>query len=160
MINFLALPLLSKVAGFFITKRRLLTEYIVIAILIIVAAITFILWTQKTITSTKLLEAENKLVTMSHEVEQLKLNNQEHEARLKELDEIRQDNQIALTGLLNDFKDLSMYDRTVRNKLEKLERNNEAIGAYLNTPIPAELNCLLNSCPADENKDGKGTPAN
>lgn len=159
MINFLAIPVIKKAADVIFGKRRLLTEYFVIACLISVGAATFILWSQKMLTENKLLQTMNELSQVNGRLLELENQNQEQEVRIKALDDIRERNSEALTGLLNDFKTLARYDKSVRQRLETLERTNETINQYLNHPIPWELECVLNNCPKEGDSLFEGAPS-
>jgi hypothetical protein len=80
--------------------------------------------------------------------------NQAHEETIRELKDLRGQDAKALDGLLNDYKTLAESDSKVRTRLHHLETSNENVRNYLNLPVPAQLDCLLNdTCTADQDSD-------
>lgn len=145
------IPFLGTAIGFVSSKKRLIIEYALIAVVLSLAAVTFTLWLQKRTTDQKLETVQASLTT-------LEVANQIQDKTIDDLKDLRKRDAHALDGLLSDFKVLAEHDNTVRRKLRNLETTNEAVRDYLNKPVPAELACVLdNTCNKDSDQDGKGS---
>lgn len=157
------LPWLATAWGFLKNKKRLVIEYVLIAIVVAVAGFTFTLWLSKIRTEKALAETRTDLVTVQGRLTAVESINQAQEATIGELKELRHADAQALTGLLTDYKVLAENDARARKRLDSLEKTNEAVRTYLNQRIPPDLACLLNgTCEAGNqgsDKDRAGNPA-
>lgn len=68
----------------------------------------------------------------------------------------------ALTALMGDIKSLAIRDKTVQDRLKKLETLDETVREYLNGAVPPDLACLYDrSCTTSQgdrpDKDGSST---
>lgn len=156
------LSLLSKIPGvsWLTGNFRLVIEYVLIGTVVSLAGVAVALWGAKAKTEVILAKTETRLGATEGRVTTLESVNQAHEETIKELKDLRGQDAKALDGLLNDYKLLAESDARVRTRLHSLETSNENVRNYLNLPVPAQLDCLLNdTCtPADKgsDKDRKG----
>lgn len=134
---------------------RLVIEYLLIAAVVTLAGVAVALWGAKKKTEIVLSKTETRLGATEGRVTTLESVNEAHEATIKELKDLRGQDAKALDGLLNDYKILAESDSKVRTRLHNLETSNENVRNYLNLPVPAQLDCLLNdTCtPADKGSD-------
>lgn len=139
------LPWIGSLLGFFKTKKRLVIEYILIALLVATAAFTFTMWLQKLEVEKSLAETRTDLVTVQNRVTVVESVNSELEQTVGNLKELRLEDAKALGGLLRDYKALADRDLQVRRRLSTLEQTNETVREYLNQPLPPELVCMLNN---------------
>lgn len=159
------LNLLSKIPGvsWLTGNFRLVIEYALIAAVVSLAGVAVALWGAKKNTEIVLSKTETRLTGAEARMTTLESVNQAHEATIVELKELRGQDAKALDGLLGDYKILAEADARVRTRLHNLETSNENVRNYLNLPVPAQLDCLLNdTCtPADQgrDKDRTGRPA-
>jgi len=157
MLNLLSkIPGVSWVTGNF----RLVIEYALIGTVVTLAGVAVALWGAKKNTEIVLSKTETRLTGTEARMTTLESVNQAHEATIKDLKDLRGQDAKALDGLLNDYKLLAESDTKVRTRLHNLETSNENVRNYLNLPVPAQLDCLLNdTCtPANQgsNKDRAG----
>lgn len=138
------LPWLAGALGFMKSKKRLVIEYALLAVLVAVAGFTFTMWLQKERTEKALLQAQGDLVAVQSRLTVVEAVNDQQEQTIANLKDLRVEDAKALGGLLNDYKSLAANDARVRRRLTTLEQTNETIHNYLNQPIPADLVCLLN----------------
>jgi cell division protein FtsB len=157
--------LLSKIPGVsWVTGNfRLVIEYALIATVVTLAGVAVALWGGKKKTEVVLAQTETRLTGAEARMTTLESVNEAHEETIKELKDLRGQDAKALDGLLSDYKMLAEADSRVRTRLHNLETSNENVRNYLNLPVPAQLDCLLNdTCtPADKgsNKDRAGGPS-
>jgi chromosome segregation ATPase len=150
------LKLLSKIPGvsWLTGNFRLVIEYALIAGVITLAGVAMTLWGAKAKTEIVLAKTETRLGATENRVTTLESVNQAHEETIRELKDLRGQDAKALDGLLNDYKTLAESDSKVRTRLHHLETSNENVRNYLNLPVPAQLDCLLNdTCTADQDSD-------
>ena len=158
--------LLSKIPGvsWLTGNFRLVIEYALIAAVVSLAGVAVALWGAKKNTEITLSKTETRLTGAESRMTTLESVNQAHEETIKELKDLRGQDAKALDGLLGDYKILAEADTRVRTRLHNLETSNENVRNYLNLPVPAQLDCLLNdTCtPADKgsDKDRKSGTAN
>lgn len=149
--KFVALPLIGKVVGAFTNrvapfvrdKKRLIIEYILIAVIVASAATVFTLWLQREKTENKLVEASQKIDGLKKRVHTVEQINATQDRTIKTLNELREQDATALGGLLNDYTRLSERDKSVQKQIAELEKNNEKVRSYLSQPLPPELRSLL-----------------
>lgn len=153
MLTFIRkIPLVGTGIDFVLSKGRLVIEYLMIAGLVALCAITTTLWFQKNSIAEKLDRTQDQVVRLRDTVEI-------QGGTIDTLKELRTTDATALTGLLTDYKSLSKNDATVRDRLRKLEQSNEVVRKYMETPIPVELQCLLNgTCAATSGQSGASSP--
>ncbi len=148
------LPFLGTLVNFVTGKKRLLIEYAMIAVVLMIAGFTFNLWLSKKNMQVVLAQAETELVTMQSRLTTVEFISATQEARITDLSELRLRDAHALTGLLNDYRAMANSDSKVRARLQTLETNNETVRDYLNSPIPPDLKCLLNNTCKGGNPSG------
>lgn len=130
-------PWLGTAWSFVTSKARLVIEYVLIAAVITLAGVTLTLWSQKNVT-------ENKLVTVQQRLTAVELTRAQQDATIRDLTELRKQDAVALSGLIDDYKALTTSDQTTRRHLKELESSNETVRRYLSHPLPPDLACLLN----------------
>lgn len=151
------LPWLASAFGFFTRKSRLVIEYALIAVIVAAAGFTFSMWLSKERTEKSLLTTQNELQAVLQRLGAVESVNQQQEATIGELKELRLQDAQALTGLLTDYKVLADNDARARNRLAILEKSNETVRNYLNQRIPPDLACLLNNtCDTGNPSSDKG----
>ena len=116
------LPWLASAMGFFKNKTRLVIEYILIAVIVAAAGFTFSMWLSKERTEKSLLTTQNELLTVQQRLGAVESVNQQQEATIGELKELRLQDAQALTGLLTDYKVLADNDARARNRLARRSR--------------------------------------
>ncbi len=152
-----AIPLISKLPfigtalNFFIQKKRLVIEYLLIAILLGTAGALVTLWLQKQ-------GLDKRLESTLERVTVLEITTQQAEEAITNLKNMRARDARALEGLINDFKSLSEDDSRVRSRLKKLEASNETVRKYLDSPVPIALQCLLDGTCEDASGDKDRSP--
>lgn len=149
--------LLSKIPGvsWLTGNFRLVIEYALIGAVVTLAGVAVALWGAKKNTEITLSKTETRLTATEGRMTTLESVNEAHEKTIVELKELRGQDAKALDGLLGDYKILAEADSKVRTRLHNLETSNENVRNYLNLPVPAQLDCLLNdTCtPADKGSD-------
>lgn len=144
MISLLAkLPFVSNVFRFVTGKKRLAIEYGLIAVLIAVAGFTVNLWLSKLQTERDLLQTKTDLHSVKTRLVTVESISESQAATINDLRELRFKDARSLTGLLDDYKALSLSDARARKRLDSLEKSNEAVRTYLDQRIPPDLVCLL-----------------
>lgn len=149
---------LAPITLFFKNKKRLVIEYILVAVVITVAGFTFNLWLQKERTKLELAQTKVDVVTLQSQLVQVEQINQAQENRITDLQDLRDRDSKALTGLFNDYKNLESKDKSIRKYINMLERDYESVRLYMQGNIPNELsNCLRNSknCKTGSSVSGK-----
>lgn len=146
-----AMGMLSNIWSFFKTKYRLIIEYVLIGAVTILAGVTFTLWLKKVEIERNLVETKYELANVQQRMSIVEFVNDVHENRIGELKELRVKDAEALSGLMNDYRQLAVKDENVRRRLDSLETSNEIIRDYLNTPIPDDIKCLLDDSCSDSN---------
>lgn len=131
-----SLGLFAGVASFFVSKKRLIVEYVLLALLIVTAATTFTMWAGKRNALLKLESVQTRLSI----VEDV---NEVQGKTITGLMELRNKDSIALERVLADFKQMAQNNSEAENRLEDLESKNEIVRDYLNSPVPLDLQCVL-----------------
>lgn len=153
--------LFSTLASFFGPKARLIIEYVLIAMLLAALGLAVTLYVAKLKQDRAVAELRGDVTTLTGEVGGLKNVNEIYKADITELKELRFLDAEALGKLVDEMKNLSTQDTEFRNKLSRLEATDESVRAYLNSPVPPQLRCMLErTCedPADGvPKAGAGT---
>ena len=146
MISLLTkLPFVSSLIGFFSSKKRLFCEYGLIAIVVIIGGFTVGQWYSKAQLEKRLASAEATVESMSSRLVLVEAVNDAHEQTLNSLRQLRERDAVALEGLLNDYKSLTLRDQEVRSQLNELRKSNQNVEIYLSQPVPDELARLLNA---------------
>lgn len=146
MISLLTkLPFISSLLGFFTSKKRLFCEYGLIAIVVIIGGFTVGQWYSKTQLEKRLASAEATVDKVSSRLVLVEAVNNAHEQTLNNLRELRERDVVALEGLLNDYRALSLRDQQVRSQLNELRKSNQNVEIYLSQPVPDELARMLNA---------------
>lgn len=158
--------LFTKSIKFIWANPRLVIEYCLIGIVVVMGCFTTTLWIKKQRIEIALANTETNLVatqgTVSHLATQISLQedlNKEQGERIENLVELRRLDSTALTALVSNFRSLSASDQRVQKKLTELESKNAVVKDYLDQPIPPELACLHNDeCEeaAPRDKDSQG----
>lgn len=148
------LPFVGGIFGFVLDKGRLVLEYALLGTVVTLAGVTFTLWVQKGQISEKLSATETRVGGLEQSVTT-------QSETITNLKELRQKDNQALAGLMQDYQMLSQNDSSVRNRLRALEQSNEVVRKYLESPIPPELLCVLDgTCAAPASREsGAGAPA-
>lgn len=149
--KFVALPLIGKVVGVFTNrvapfvrdKKRLMIEYVLIAVIIASAATVFTLWLQNRKQDDKLTTASQTIDGLKTRIQTVEFVNETQEQTIKTLNDLREQDALALGGLMTDYDRLSERDKSVQKQLAELEKNNAKVRSYLNQPLPPELRSLL-----------------
>lgn len=139
-----ALPFVGRAVSFVTDKTRLAVEYLLIAVAIAIAAwsLTLYIKQQKAERVAKkmqiaLQESQNRLTIQE-------LINAQQQGTIGFLQDQRKKDSEAITGIVIDLKKSRALDTAARNKLHALEKQNEKVRNYLDSDLPAELECVLN----------------
>lgn len=154
MFSFLSkVPFIGTITGFFVGKARLIIEYVLIGMVIAIAATAFTLWVRANKLEIRNDELRGRVTTTE-------LINQAQDETITELQALRTQDSLVITGLLTDYTRLNESDTKARKKLAQLEKENATVREYLDRPLPPELSCMLNnSCgAASTDASGKGSP--
>lgn len=131
-------------AGKFVREKvRLFIEYLLIAAVVALCASSYTMWFAKERTEKKLELVQHRLI----DVEEV---NKGQERRIAQLNELRQRDSIAFKTLVTSYKTLAQRDKVARAKLDHLEKMNETVQGHFAHPVPVELRCLHDACPAGE----------
>jgi len=134
---------ISIVKDLVLNKTRLFIEYLLIGFVVSLAGVTLTLWLQKNVIEEKL-EVQNTKVT------QLEIKTSTQDQTIIDLKDLRSRDAMAIDGLVGDFRILASNNKSVNDKLRKLEQTNEEVRRYMRDPLPAALKCVLNNtCQAD-----------
>lgn len=140
---------LSKIPfiGFIAAKGQLVLGYVLIAAVIVISTLMINLWVQN-----KELKSDN--TNLSIRVASVEDANEQNVETIDMLRKARETDSAVITELSKTHKALKLSDDEVRKRVTELEKQNEKVKRYLDTPIPAELACLLyNTCKAPTSLD-------
>ena len=144
-------PWISNVVTLFTSKKRLLLEYFLIALVVMIAGFTFTMWLQKGRLALSLAETQTELVSVHDRLTVVETVNTQQEETIASLNELRVSDARALGSLITDYKFLAQNDLQARKRLDSLEQTNETVRTYLNQPVPLDLICLFDqTCPAGD----------
>lgn len=124
-------------------NRMLATGHILLAVVIIAGTLAVTLWVQRERTEGKLADATNKIGALQNRVQAIETVNSAQEATIGHLRELREADAKALAGLTTDFDELNLADTAYQKRLAELEKNNAAVRAYLDQPLPPELRSVV-----------------
>lgn len=143
------LPLLSHFIDFCKNKARLAIEYALIAAVVTLAGVVLTMWFQKEQLRTSVAQLEGNVLV-------LRIANDGHKLQIQSLEKERLQDAKALSGLINDVRDLAERDTAWRKNLGTLESKNEVVRRYLDSPIPADLECMLDETCGTGNRPAVG----
>lgn len=145
MIGFLTkVPFVAKILGFLRGNSRLLCEYGLIAIVVIIGGFTVGQWCSKKQLEARLVQTEQELGIVGARLTVVEAVNAAHEQTISSLRVLREKDATALEGLLNDYKALADQDNHIRSQLNELRQTNQTVQIFLDQPVPAELIRMLN----------------
>lgn len=124
-------------------KARLIIEYVLIAMLLAALGLSVTLYIAKLKQDTVVEKLNGDVTVLNGEVGGLKSLVEIHKADVTELKELRYQDAEALGKLVDEMKTLSTQDTEFRSKLARLEASDESVRAYLNSPVPPQLRCVL-----------------
>lgn len=133
----------SSVVPFVTQKHRLVIEYALLAIVIASATLALTIWFQRERVESKLGDARVRIENLKGRVAKVEQINQIQDGTIQQLETLRLRDQQALTGLNEDYSALAGRDAAVSKRIAELEKQNEAVRAYLDQPVPAELRRVL-----------------
>ncbi len=144
------LPFVSSTITLFKDKKRLLIEYIMIAIVVALCGFSLTMWWQKK-NQEETIEAMGKKVTILESV------TTKQSATIDSLKSQREIDSTSLQSLQQDYKNLWQSDQQSKKRLGDLEKQNAKVKKYLDEPIPRELVCLLtDTCKGTDNSGESG----
>lgn len=131
-------------------KARLYIEYALIALLVVTAGVTLTLWLQKESVKRDLIETKVELIQVEQRLTTSEHINKVQQQHIAELQNLRETDALALTGLLTDYKSREYAAVTAKRRLQNAEDNDATVKSYLDNPIPNNLACLLTkTCTGD-----------
>lgn len=150
------LPFLGSAVTWLKNKKRLFIEYVLLACVVAIGGLALGLWLTKKELKSDLSDKQTQLDSVKGQVVGLKLTNDIQAQTITGLKNARQTDSETLAALFLELERVSKGDKSVRERLAKLEQSNEAVRNFRNMPVPPELGCLLEprAC-----KDGKPTNA-
>lgn len=89
-------------------------------------------------------EHSNKLDSANREISQLKEDKVRQEAALKALEVARSSDSTVLRSLSDDLHRLGLQHVSAMDKINQLERTNEQVKAFLDSPVPPD-GCVLDA---------------
>ena len=137
------LPIIGGLFRWIAMKRRLFVEYLLLAMFIMFAGLSFALWYTRKEVKAELALANADLIVVNNRLTTQEFINDTQNLTIDNLRNLRQIDNDALASLLGEFDSLSKTNKTVRSKLQELEKTNEAVRNLRNQPLPPELGCLL-----------------
>jgi len=142
-------------------KARLIIEYVLIGIVVSLAGFTLAIWLQRRELAQQVTKLSGTVGTLSGTVTEQANINRQQDAALAELSRLRGIDSKALTDLNGELAMAGKKGDGLRQRIAQLEKNNADARALLDTPVPADLGCLLDGrpCPATAGHDGnQGRP--
>lgn len=142
-------------------KARLIIEYVLLAAFVSLAGFTISTWMQRRELAGRVTELSQTVGGLSGSLQQqVDINHQQDQA-ITELRRLRGLDSQALTGLQKELADAGKKGDNLRQRIAQLEKTNEQARALLDTPVPAELGCLLDGrpCPAAGHGNQSRPPA-
>lgn len=137
------IPFVDKLLGMCAGKGRLWIEYLLIAAVVTIGGFTVAQWYSKVQLEKRLGETELALSQVGSRLGLVEMVNQSQEETINSLHDLRIKDSRAITGLLQDFDNLSLRDARVRRELNELRNSNQAAREYIERPIPPELARML-----------------
>lgn len=131
------IPFIGSVINFFRPNLRLLVEYALIALVLVIGGAMLHMWSVKN-------NLQKKNEELAVRMSTVELTNQLQEESLTTLREARSADNEAIKGLADDNKRLSDVHNKNLNRLRALEKQNASVRAYLDQRLPPELACVLN----------------
>lgn len=142
--RFFSLSVFKGIYSFLYNRMRLAIEYALIGSVIAIAAAAIALWYK-----THSLEDENK--NLYARVVSAEMINGAQDQTILQLKELREVDARMLAGLIQEYDKLTKADEEARQKITLLETRHENVRSFLDTPLPAELACVLNNtCTEDD----------
>lgn len=129
--------------SFMKSKKRLILEYLLIAMVVVIGGTVTALWWNKKQVEHKLTQTELQLQTVKNRVDSLEYLTSRQEETIQQLSKAREKDADALGGLLDDYRAFTESDYHMRQRLDSLETKNEEVRDYYIQPIPRQLACLL-----------------
>lgn len=147
------IPFIGPVIAHFTPNLRLVIEYALITVLLLVAGVTVHLYVVKQ----DLVKANTVL---TERVAQAETINTLQEKAIVTLSKAREQDNVAIRILTSENERLDNLHTQTRKQIAQLESENEIVRSYLSTRIPAELACVLNrTCPAPDHSKDRSAPA-
>lgn len=135
--------MLTNLVLWFNTKRRLLTEYLLLGLLVSVAGLAFSFWMTRKEVKDDLLNAQTVITQVQGELALANSANEMNQNAIASLNSFRQIDSSAIAGLFAALQDIN-NERTAQDvRLQQLEKDNAEVTNYLDTPVPPQLACLL-----------------
>lgn len=136
--------ILNKLRVFLTASGRLLVEYFLIGVVVILGSLCVNLYMSDR-EAKRYVDSLSAQVNAQHiEIKQMNIANDEQTKTITALQEMRNRDSEALGGLVRDFQVLAKTNNSVDKRLKTLEQNNETVRRYLQADIPTPLICLLN----------------
>jgi hypothetical protein len=99
-------------------------------------------------------EAKNQAKTLSNNLEVASVKSQALEANIQALESLRIKDQVSLTSLKNDAVKNQKAHAVKLSRIKQIGESNHDIKTYLNTSLPAGIDCLLDTeCDTKPNGD-------
>jgi len=128
-------------------KARLIIEYALIAVVVSLAGFTLAIWLQRRELAQQVTKLSGTVGTLSGTVTEQADVNRQQDVALTELRRLRDVDNQALTSLHGELNKAGEKGESLRRRIAELEKNNADARALLDTPVPAELGCLLDGRP-------------
>lgn len=137
-------PFIGTLIKFVGDRKRLVIEYVMIAVVVTMAGALFTLWLEKRTLADQLGEVLVKVEGLEIENKNQDIVIEQQTDSIETLQDIRKRDSDILTKLFNDYGTLSQTNSVFKKQLQDLEKNNESVQKYMHSDLPAELNCVLN----------------
>lgn len=156
--------LLSSAWSYLSGKARLIVEYVLILVVIILGVYgTMAYFRTKSLTESTL-DLSQRLGQVKGTLDQQVDANKDQDKAISELKRLREIDSQALDGLHNELDKADTKGQTLRDKVRQLEKTNADAKALLDTAVPAAVGCVLDGtpCPGSSSNvtDGRtGSPS-
>lgn len=128
-------------------KARLIIEYVLLAAFVSLAGFALSTWLHSQELTKQVSTLSTTVGTLSGTVTEQATINQQQDAALGELRRLRDIDNQSLTSLHGELTKAGEKGENLRRRIAELEKNNADARALLDTPVPAELGCLLDGRP-------------
>ncbi len=156
--------LLSSAWSYLTSKARLIVEYGLILVVIILGVYgTMAYFRTKSLTESTL-DLSQRLGQVKGTLDQQVDTNKDQDKAIAELKRLRDLDSQALDGLHNELDKADTKGQTLRDKVRQLEKTNADAKALLDTAVPPAVGCVLDDTPCQGSSghkpdSGAGSPS-
>jgi cell division protein FtsL len=131
-------------------KARLIIEYVLILIVIVLGVYGTVAYFRTKSLTTTTLSLSEKLGGLSGTLDQQVRANADQDRAIADLARLRRIDSQALEGLHNELDKADTKGDALRQKVRQLEKTNAAAKTLLDTAVPPALGCVLDGTPCPD----------